>query len=129
VAEPRDPDQQAQEADKITMDFFKQVGTYSLAGAVLLATLFSAFGEPNNLLVTAVVGGVLLFSVSLCLCVGGMLAVAEKWGPSEGARIMPTRDKTITLLRFTAAQTFLGGAVSFFIAIVGLMFLVHEHLP
>jgi hypothetical protein len=118
------------EADKIQMDYFKQMGTFSLAGAVLIVTLFGAFGRqggPNTLLIASTVGSVLMFSASLCACAGGLYAIAEDWGmrgPWGGVMRFSRpelRGAFINSLRLGVGIAFFTGAVGFFIAAVGII--------
>jgi hypothetical protein len=125
-----DQEERKLEADRIQMEFFKQIGTFSLAGAVLVVTLFGAFGSqngPNFLLIAASVGSVFQFSASLCACAIGLWSVAEDWGMrspwSDVVRFSRPRRQGafINTLRFTAGVTFIAGAVGFFVAAVGII--------
>lgn len=124
-----------QEADKFQMEFFKQMGTFSLAGTVLMAALYGAFAERATFLVSLAAAGTLLsFTVSLVAAVLGMYVLAQEWGAKKVAapfylRVYTDADKAVDQLRAWATYAFLNGTVGFFLVVVGITVAFRGTLP
>ncbi len=124
------------EGSKVQTEYFKQIGTYALAGAVLVATLYGAFrvDHLNAFLATALIGTVAFFSVTLVASILGIYTVAELWGNGDGVGnvFLITRRSTpeglVVWMRVVTVGSFIGGAIGFCFALVGIVVAIGRSL-